>query len=231
MAAGTPTPSLPVSDRTGCASDAGGAPASDADHAPDAATFVASVTEQVEINAKYAGYIDRQKDEVQRCAHYENLRLPPDLDYMQVSALSVEARPAAEHPAVLTPWVRPRGCLALHRPPSRLLLVHLRKSGARALLERAAPAADEVGMPANCAHGHHSLILMHPLRRLPLRAGSACAAACAVEPASRPTAGLPRPDSEVDQGVQPHRRCAILRKCSPTICWIAWQPSHPWYVS
>lgn len=36
----------------------------------------ASVVEQVEIAAKYAGYIDRQKDEVQRAAHFENLRLP-----------------------------------------------------------------------------------------------------------------------------------------------------------
>jgi hypothetical protein len=32
------------------------------------------VIEQVEIAAKYAGYIDRQKDEVERAAHFENLR-------------------------------------------------------------------------------------------------------------------------------------------------------------
>lgn len=50
------------------------------------------VLEQVEIAAKYAGYIDRQRDEVERAAHYENLRLPLDLDYMQVAALSIEAR-------------------------------------------------------------------------------------------------------------------------------------------
>jgi tRNA uridine 5-carboxymethylaminomethyl modification enzyme len=46
------------------------------------------VVEQVEIAAKYSGYIDRQKDEVERAAHYENLRLPEELDYMQVTALS-----------------------------------------------------------------------------------------------------------------------------------------------
>ncbi len=57
-----------------------------------AAQDAAAVIEQVEIAAKYAGYIDRQKDDVQRAAHYENLKLPQDLDYMQVSALSIEAR-------------------------------------------------------------------------------------------------------------------------------------------
>ncbi len=50
------------------------------------------VLEQVEIAAKYAGYIDRQRDEVERAAYYENLKLPTDLDYMQVAALSIEAR-------------------------------------------------------------------------------------------------------------------------------------------
>ncbi|WP_180683798.1 tRNA uridine-5-carboxymethylaminomethyl(34) synthesis enzyme MnmG [Tepidicella baoligensis] len=50
------------------------------------------VLEQVEIAAKYAGYIDRQRDEVERAAHYENLKLPADLDYMQVAALSIEVR-------------------------------------------------------------------------------------------------------------------------------------------
>ena len=35
---------------------------------------MAAVVEQVEIAAKYSGYIDRQKDEVERAAHYENLR-------------------------------------------------------------------------------------------------------------------------------------------------------------
>jgi len=57
-----------------------------------AAALAASVIEQVEIAAKYAGYIDRQKDDVVRAAYYENLKLPLDLDYMQVTALSIEAR-------------------------------------------------------------------------------------------------------------------------------------------
>jgi len=53
---------------------------------------LATVIEQVEISAKYAGYIDRQKDDVLRAAHHENLKLPQDLDYMQVRSLSIEAR-------------------------------------------------------------------------------------------------------------------------------------------
>ena len=56
------------------------------------AALAAVVIEQVEIATKYSGYIDRQKDDVQRASHYENLKLPQDLDYMQVSALSIEAR-------------------------------------------------------------------------------------------------------------------------------------------
>jgi tRNA uridine 5-carboxymethylaminomethyl modification enzyme len=52
----------------------------------------APVVEQVEIAAKYSGYIDRQKDEVQRASHLEGMKLPADLDYMQVTALSIEAR-------------------------------------------------------------------------------------------------------------------------------------------
>ncbi len=58
----------------------------------EAGEFIASVVEQVEISAKYSGYIERQRDEVGRAAHYENLKLPEDLDYSQVSALSIEAR-------------------------------------------------------------------------------------------------------------------------------------------
>jgi tRNA uridine 5-carboxymethylaminomethyl modification enzyme len=57
-----------------------------------AGVLAATVIEQVEIASKYSGYIDRQKDDVVRAAHYEKLKLPQDLDYMQVGALSIEAR-------------------------------------------------------------------------------------------------------------------------------------------
>ena len=50
------------------------------------------VAEQVEIQAKYHGYIERQKDEVARNARYEEIRLPQDLDYRTVRGLSSEVQ-------------------------------------------------------------------------------------------------------------------------------------------
>jgi tRNA uridine 5-carboxymethylaminomethyl modification enzyme len=50
------------------------------------------VAEQVEVQAKYQGYIERQKDEVARNAGYEDIRLPLDLDYATVQGLSREAQ-------------------------------------------------------------------------------------------------------------------------------------------
>jgi len=48
------------------------------------------VADQVEIQAKYSGYIDRQAEEIERSRHYEALCLPPDLDYSGVRGLSTE---------------------------------------------------------------------------------------------------------------------------------------------
>ena len=50
------------------------------------------VAEQVEINAKYQGYIERQRAEVDRRSKSEHLALPPDLDYRQVRGLSAEVQ-------------------------------------------------------------------------------------------------------------------------------------------
>jgi tRNA uridine 5-carboxymethylaminomethyl modification enzyme len=50
------------------------------------------VAEQVEIAAKYQGYIDRQNDEVNRQRGQETLKLPIELDYSQLTGLSVEVR-------------------------------------------------------------------------------------------------------------------------------------------
>ncbi len=48
------------------------------------------VAEQVEIQAKYAGYIDRQQSDIDRNLRHENTRLPADLDYEEVKGLSSE---------------------------------------------------------------------------------------------------------------------------------------------
>ena len=51
-----------------------------------------AIVEQIEIQAKYQGYIDRQLVEIQRQARYENIKLPPNLDYNLVKGLSNEVR-------------------------------------------------------------------------------------------------------------------------------------------
>jgi tRNA uridine 5-carboxymethylaminomethyl modification enzyme len=50
------------------------------------------VVEQLEISAKYQGYIDRQAEEVARSGSYESTVLPADLDYASVAGLSSEVR-------------------------------------------------------------------------------------------------------------------------------------------
>ena len=89
--------------------------------------FARAVVDQVEIAARYSGYISRQKGEVQRAQYYENLVLPDALDYAQVTALSFEARQilARHRPQTLGLASRISGIT----PASiSLLLVHLKKS-------------------------------------------------------------------------------------------------------
>jgi len=50
------------------------------------------VRQQVEIAAKYQGYIDRQQEEIERHLDNENTKLPEDMDYSQVHGLSIEVR-------------------------------------------------------------------------------------------------------------------------------------------
>jgi len=85
-----------------------------------------AVIEQVEISIKYAGYIDKQNDEVARSAHFENLRLPEDLDYGQVAALSFEVRQklSKHRPETLGQASRISGVTPA---AVSLLLIHLKK--------------------------------------------------------------------------------------------------------
>ena len=88
----------------------------------------AAVIEQVEIAAKYSGYIDRQRDEVERAAYYEGLRLPPELDYLQIPALSIEVRQKLQkhRPETLGQAGRISGVTPA---AISLLLIHLKKGG------------------------------------------------------------------------------------------------------
>jgi tRNA uridine 5-carboxymethylaminomethyl modification enzyme len=95
--------------------------------APVSRETAQAIVEQIEISAKYAGYIGRQQEEVLRAAHYENLKLPQDLDYNQVSALSIEVRQRLnrQRPETLGQASRMTG---ITPAAVSLLLVHLRRA-------------------------------------------------------------------------------------------------------
>ncbi|MCK0536886.1 tRNA uridine-5-carboxymethylaminomethyl(34) synthesis enzyme MnmG [Alcanivorax quisquiliarum] len=85
-----------------------------------------AVAEQVEILAKYSGYIDRQQDEVAKLRAAEGTALPEDLDYSRVNGLSNEvrqklesARPQTLGQAGRIPGVTPAAI--------SLLLIHLKR--------------------------------------------------------------------------------------------------------
>lgn len=81
---------------------------------------------QIEVQAKYAGYIDRQQREIAKHAKQESLRLPQDIDYSRVDGLSNEARQKLEatRPVTIGQASRLEGMT-----PSAvsLLLIHLKK--------------------------------------------------------------------------------------------------------
>ena len=88
-----------------------------------------AVAEQVEIAAKYAGYIDRQKVEVERALAQEGTVIPPDLDYESVRGLSREAQQklATHRPETVGQAARIQG---ITPPAIALLLVHLKRRAA-----------------------------------------------------------------------------------------------------
>ena len=85
--------------------------------------------EQVAIQAKYAGYIDRQQEEIERLRRHEHTRLPDDLDYDSVDGLSNEVRQKLNE-------ARPETLARAGRIPGvtaaavALLLIYLKKRGA-----------------------------------------------------------------------------------------------------
>lgn len=84
------------------------------------------VAEQVEIQLKYAGYIDRQRDEIAQMQRQENTPLPADFDYSAVGGLSNELRSKLEQnrPQTLAQAARIQG---MTPAAISLLLVHLKK--------------------------------------------------------------------------------------------------------
>jgi tRNA uridine 5-carboxymethylaminomethyl modification enzyme len=105
---------------------------------PGAAPGVSDVqvAEQVEIQAKYQGYIERQSEEIARHRHYEELKLPADLDYHEVRGLSVEARQKLDQhrPETLGQASRISG---MTPAAISVLLVYLKRAGMRGRPARA----------------------------------------------------------------------------------------------
>jgi tRNA uridine 5-carboxymethylaminomethyl modification enzyme len=89
------------------------------------------VAEQVEIQAKYQGYITRQQEEVDRRLEHETTVLPTDLDYAEVRGLSTEARQtlARQRPQTIGQAARISGITPV---AVSLLLVHLKRLRAKA---------------------------------------------------------------------------------------------------
>ncbi|MQY52422.1 tRNA uridine-5-carboxymethylaminomethyl(34) synthesis enzyme MnmG [Rhodocyclus gracilis] len=94
--------------------------------AVDAGLRNAQVIEQLDIQAKYQGYIERQHDEVAARAQQESLRLPEDLDFGEVAGLSHEVcqRLAAARPRTLGEAARLQG---ITPAAVSMLLVHLKR--------------------------------------------------------------------------------------------------------
>lgn len=95
-----------------------------------AAVADAKVAEQVEIQARYAGYIDRQREEIERTRRHAGTPVPEDFDFSGVRGLSAEVleklqrrRPATLGEAARIPGVTPAAI--------SLLLVHLKKHRGR----------------------------------------------------------------------------------------------------
>jgi len=88
-----------------------------------------AIAEQIEIQARYSGYIERQQAEIERHRHHEDMPLPEAFDFAAVHGLSHEVRQklAAHRPATIGQASRLSGVTPA---AISLLLVHLRRRSA-----------------------------------------------------------------------------------------------------
>lgn len=95
---------------------------------PDIAGWSASVRTQIETDAQYAGYLDRQKSDIAAFRRDENFQLPMDIDYLSVPGLANEIRQklAAARPATLGQAARLDGMT----PAALTQLLHIAKKRA-----------------------------------------------------------------------------------------------------
>jgi tRNA uridine 5-carboxymethylaminomethyl modification enzyme len=115
-------PELAYDDVDGAVPDARGG----ADEWRNDERLADQVKQQVDVQAKYFGYLKRQSQEIDRQLRHEEMRLPDDIDYSKVGGLSNEVRQALNS-------VRPQTLGQAARIPGltpaalSLLLVHLKK--------------------------------------------------------------------------------------------------------
>src|SRR6187455_1474022 len=97
--------------------------------APEDDRLAPQIRVQLEVAAKYSGYIERQEEEIARLRRNEETRLPADLDYARVAGLSNEVRQklAEIRPATVGQAARVAGVTPA---AVSILLVHLKKSRA-----------------------------------------------------------------------------------------------------
>ena len=116
-------------------------------HAELGAELADAVIEQAEISIKYAGYIHKQNEEVERAVHFEGLRLPAELDYAQITALSFEARQklATHRPETLGQASRISG---ITPATISLLLIHLKKGRFKGFAANELSLSETVGRDA-----------------------------------------------------------------------------------
>ncbi len=90
----------------------------------------ARVAEQVEIAAKYSGYLDRQSEEIARQRRHEDTTIPPSFDYTNVRGLSAEVlqKLKSVQPQTIGQAVRISGVTPA---AISLLLVHLKRGNGR----------------------------------------------------------------------------------------------------
>jgi len=100
------------------------------DHGDGDERLLEQLAAQVDVQAKYQGYIDRQTEEIARQARHEDTHLPSDLNYREVLGLShevrqrlTEARPGTLGQAARVPGVTPAAI--------SLLLVHVKRHAGR----------------------------------------------------------------------------------------------------
>jgi tRNA uridine 5-carboxymethylaminomethyl modification enzyme len=97
---------------------------------PELETIAPDVAEQLEVDARYAGYLDRQENDIRSFRKDEGLALPADLDYSQLPGLSIEVRQklSAARPSTIGQAARVDGVT-----PAAVttLLLHVKQAGRR----------------------------------------------------------------------------------------------------